>query len=75
MQLTGDLLRIHSSAGDSLLPMPLPRSMQKNAKPAISMETLHFVIPPQVITSCAHSPRAEGHIDRGNGLLGLGAVH
>ena len=49
--MTGDLVRIQacSLGGDSLLPMPLPRSMlSTRAHPAINMETLRFVIPPQV---------------------------
>ncbi|GAX78878.1 hypothetical protein CEUSTIGMA_g6317.t1 [Chlamydomonas eustigma] len=46
-QLTGDLLRVHSSAGEYLLPMPLPRTLVQ-PKAVINVQTLNYILPPEV---------------------------
>lgn len=44
--MTGDVLRVTSMAGESLLPMPFPRSLVQHKAP-LSMQTVNFLMPPQ----------------------------
>ena len=47
MQITGDLLRIHTRVGNKLLPLPLPRSLLQ-PQPLLTQQVVDFLMPPQV---------------------------
>jgi hypothetical protein len=51
VQVTGDVLQIHTSVGSLVLPLPLPRSRMR-PRPLLNQQTVNFLLPPQVRDAC-----------------------